>query len=152
MNIIQLLIILVRLSMFVVLAGYSQPINPDDNDPQRSVLIEPFNLVDNIYYVGATVHHSSYLLTSSEGHILVDATYERFVPTIIENIEKLGFNPSDIKLIVSNHAHPDHVEGLSAMREYTGASTIATAADAEVIESPKANPKPRVKDETKKDK
>lgn len=141
MNLNQFLIIFVRLSMCVVLAGYSQvwaqglPINPDDDDPQRNVLIEPFNIVDNIYYVGATVHHSSYLMTSSEGHILIDATYERFVPTIIENIEKLGFNSSDIKLIVSNHAHPDHVEGLSAMSEYTGASTIATAPDAEVIES-----------------
>ena len=111
------------------------PVNPDDSDPQRTEPIEPFRIIDNIYYVGATIHNSAYLITSTEGHILLDATYERFVPTIIQNIEKLGFNPDDIKVILSNHAHPDHVEGLAEMRELTGATTMATAPDAEVIES-----------------
>ncbi|NNE39261.1 MAG: MBL fold metallo-hydrolase, partial [Gammaproteobacteria bacterium] len=89
------------------LSAQGLPINPVDEDPQRNDLIEPFRMVDNIYYIGATVHHSAYLLVSDEGHILVDATYERFVPNIIQNIETLGFDPRDIKVIVSNHAHPD---------------------------------------------
>ncbi len=130
--------ILINLIFFI---NYQQsvaqglPINPADEDPQRHVLIEPFRIVDNIYYVGATVNHSAYLLVSDAGHVLVDATYERLVPNIIQNIKKLGFNPRDIQVIVSNHAHPDHVEGLAEMREYTGATTVASALDAEVIES-----------------
>jgi metallo-beta-lactamase class B len=111
------------------------PINPGDDDPQRTEFIEPFHMIDNIYYVGPTIHNSSYLFTSDEGHILIDATYDRFVTAIINNIEKLGFRTEDIKVILSNHAHPDHVEGLAAMREFTGATTMATAPDAEVIES-----------------
>ena len=111
------------------------PLNPGDDDPQRTEYIEPFRIIDNIYYVGPTIQNSSYLFTSDEGHILIDATYERFVPDIINSIEKLGFNAEDIKVILSNHAHPDHVEGLAAMREITGAITMATAPDAEVIES-----------------
>jgi metallo-beta-lactamase class B len=122
-------------SGFLQVAAQGLPINPDDNDPQRTEPIEPFRIIDNVYYVGATVHHSAYLFTSPEGHILLDATYERFVLTIIKNVEKLGFNANDIKVILSNHAHPDHVEGLASMREYTGATTVATAPDAEVIVS-----------------
>ena len=117
------------------LSAQQLPVNPDDNDPQRTEFIEPFRIIDNIYYVGSTIHNSAYLFTSADGHILLDATYERFVPTIIKNIEKLGFNVNDIQVILSNHAHPDHVEGLAEMRELTGATTLATAPDAEVIES-----------------
>ena len=111
------------------------PVNPDNNDPQRTEPIEPFRIIDNIYFVGPTIHATSYLFTSPDGHILVDATYEKFVPTIIKNIEKLGFKAEDIKVLLSTEAHPDHVDGLTAMKEITGATIMATAPDAVVIES-----------------
>ncbi len=109
--------------------------SPPADDPQRTELAEPFEIIDGVYFVGARIHLPSYLFTSAEGHILMDTAYEENVSEIIGNIEKLGFDPDDVKILLSTHAHHDHVGGHSSMREITGAMTLASAADADVIES-----------------
>lgn len=111
------------------------PVSPGDNHPDRTEVIEPFRIVDNIYFVGDHVHNPSYLLTGSKGHIIIDTAYNETVPAILRNVEKLGFNPKDIKLILGTHAHADHVGGHSLMQEMTGASIVASAADVAVIET-----------------
>lgn len=110
-------------------------VSPADDDPQRTEPVEPFEIIDGVYFVGARIHLPSYLLTSSDGHILLDTTFDEYVSEIVQNIEELGFDPDDVKLLLSSHAHHDHVGGHANMREITGATTIASAADAEVIES-----------------
>jgi metallo-beta-lactamase class B len=108
---------------------------PGRNSPERTDPIEPFHIIDNVYYVGKTSHNPSFLFTSDEGHILIDTTYEEFVPDIQANIEKLGFNIHDVKIILSSHAHHDHVGGHAKMKEITGATLLSSEADAEVIET-----------------
>ncbi len=110
-------------------------VSPARDDPQRTELAEPFEIIDGIYFVGGRIHLPSYLFTTSEGHILLDTAFDENVPEIVANIKKLGFDPEDVKLLLSSHAHHDHVGGHSNMREITGATTIASAADADVIES-----------------
>ena len=110
-------------------------VSPARDDPQRTELAEPFEIIDGIYFVGGRIHLPSYLFTTPEGHILLDTAFDENVPEIIANIRKLGFDPEDVKLLLSSHAHHDHVGGHSNMREITGATTIASAADADVIES-----------------
>jgi metallo-beta-lactamase class B len=78
---------------------------------------------------------SSYLITTPEGHILIDTGFEETVPLILRGVEQLGFKPADIKFILSSHAHIDHVGGHARMKELTGARVVASAADAEVLES-----------------
>jgi metallo-beta-lactamase class B len=51
---------------------------------------EPFKVIDNIYYVG-TDGLASYLITSPQGHILVDTAMPEAAPQIKGSIEKLGF-------------------------------------------------------------
>jgi len=97
--------------------------------------IDPFHIIDNVYFVGTTAHSPAYLFTTADGHILIDSTDETKVPGIVENIKALGFSVSDIKLLLSTHAHSDHVGGHAMMKELTGATMLATEADAEVIES-----------------
>jgi metallo-beta-lactamase class B len=94
----------------------------------------PRHLVGNIYYVGA-IGVSSYLITTPEGHILLDTGFEDTVPIILRGVEQLGFKPGDIKIILSSHAHIDHVGGHAAMQRATGARIVASAADARVLES-----------------
>jgi len=108
---------------------------PADDDPERTERVEPFKIIGNLYFVGSRLHYPAYLITGTEGHVLIDTTYEEMVPDIVENINKLGFKIDDVKYLLSSHAHHDHVGGHSAMREITGAVTMATAADAAVIES-----------------
>ena len=96
--------------------------------------VPPRHLVDNLYYVGAA-GVSSYLITTPEGHILIDTGFEETTPLILHGVEQLGFKPADIKFILSSHAHIDHVGGHALMKKLTGARVIASAADAAVMES-----------------
>ena len=73
--------------------------------------VPPHRIADNLYYVGAK-GLSTYLVTSPGGHILINASFERTVPIIRGNVEKLGFKLSDVKIILSSHAHDDHVNHL----------------------------------------
>jgi metallo-beta-lactamase class B len=109
--------------------------SPAEDDPQRTELIEPFKIVDNIYSVGAVVHYPSFLITSSQGHIIIDTSLDEFVPAIASNIKKLGFNVEDVKYLLTTQSHIDHVGGHAQMQEITGATTMATAPDADVMES-----------------
>ena len=72
----------------------------------------PHRVIGNIYYVG-TRTLSSFLITTPQGHILIDSTYERNVPTIQKSVADLGFTFADVKILLGNHAHGDHQEGES---------------------------------------
>lgn len=94
--------------------------------------IKPFRLIGNIYYVGLS-NNTSFLITTPQGHILIDPTIEPAVPEIRKNIEQLGFKMKDIKIILQAHAHVDHVGGLAEMKELTGAKVLVMEQDAEVL-------------------
>lgn len=96
--------------------------------------IKPFRLIGNIHYVGAS-GVSSFLITTPEGHILIDTGFETTVPRIRENVAKLGFKLTDIKIILSSHAHTDHVGGHAAMQKLTGAKIFMSEADAALLAS-----------------
>ncbi len=96
--------------------------------------VPPRHLVDNIYYVGA-IGVSSYLITTPAGHILLDTGFADTVPIIQRGVEQLGFKLTDIKIILSSHAHIDHTGGHALMKKLTGAQVMASAGDARVLES-----------------
>ena len=85
-----------------------------------------FRLFGNTYFVG-TRGLSALLLTSSAGHVLIDAGLPDTPPLIAANIRALGFRVEDIKLIVSSHTHYDHVGGVSWMQRASGATVAASA-------------------------
>jgi len=124
---------MIRLALAVVfvapklLAG--QVGTPDWTNPR-----EPFQIADDLYYVG-TEGLSSFLFTSDEGHILIDAPLDENVPAIVENIRSLGFDPTDIRIQLASHAHLDHVGGLAAMERITGADLVISEPDAPYVEA-----------------
>jgi len=97
---------------------------------------EAFRLVGNIYYVGAK-NIASYLITTPQGHILVDTGTTEMTPVITANVERLGFKLRDIKIMLSSHAHFDHIGGHAAMKKLTGARVMAIRQDAEALEAGK---------------
>ena len=97
---------------------------------------EPFRLIGNIHYVGAK-NIASYLITTPQGHILVDTGTKEMTPVITASVQKLGFNLRDIKIMLSSHAHFDHVGGHAAMKKATGAQVMAIRQDAEALEAGK---------------
>ena len=75
---------------------------------RQAVPLEPFRVVGNIYFVGST-NIGIYLIATPEGHILVDSGVNEMSTTIRDSVEKLGFRMSDIKIMLSSHAHFDHL-------------------------------------------
>jgi metallo-beta-lactamase class B len=97
---------------------------------------EPFRLIGNIHYVGAK-NIASYLITTPQGHILIDTGTTEMTPVITGNVEKLGFKLRDIKIMLSSHAHFDHIGGHAAMKKLTGARVMAIRQDADALEAGK---------------
>ena len=54
-------------------------------------------------------------------------------------MEKLGFDVQDIKIMISSHAHFDHVQGHRLMQELTGAQVVALGGDAAALEAGQDN-------------
>ena len=116
-------------------ATESQPERPRRqlyNPPYSNEPVEPFRIIDNVYYVGRE-NYSSFLITTPEGHFLLDTMVEETVPNLSENIEKLGFDLQDIRFILQAHAHRDHVAGIAKMKELTGAQVLVMAQDEAVL-------------------
>jgi metallo-beta-lactamase class B len=111
----KLKMLVVVLALFPV-GAFSQPAGWNDPFPAHRVM-------DNVYFVG-TKELASFLITTPQGHILMNSNYESSVPVIRGSVEKLGFKFSDIKILISGHAHPDHVEGDALVKELTGAQVV----------------------------
>ncbi|RPH63417.1 MAG: subclass B3 metallo-beta-lactamase [Acidobacteria bacterium] len=99
-----------------------------------SQAVDAYQVIGNIYYVGAT-DISSHVISTPAGLILLDTGSAQMLPVIRANVEKLGFRVQDIKIILSSHAHWDHVEGHAAMQALTGAEVMAVGEDATAIAS-----------------
>jgi metallo-beta-lactamase class B len=94
---------------------------------------EPFRMLGNIHYVG-TNGLAIYLITSPQGHILIDTALPDATPQIKSSIEKLGFKVADIKYMLNTHAHFDHTGGFAELKKETGAQMIAGAGDRPLLE------------------
>ncbi len=102
--------------------------------PAWSKPFKPYRVVGNVYYVGSE-GLSSYLITSSEGHILLDAGMSADGAKLVErNIVSLGFKLSDVKILLNTHAHFDHAGGLAQMKADTGAKLYASSQDKPALE------------------
>ena len=78
--------------------------------------VPPFKAFDNLYYVGPGFV-SVWLLTTSEGGILIDAAQEPYVDHIVDSIKKVGFDLKNIKYILLTHGHLDHFGGVARIQE-----------------------------------
>lgn len=86
----------------------------------------------NTYYVGSR-DLATYLITTPEGHFLINSGFEETVPLIRGAVESLGFKLTDVKYLLASHAHDDHVAGHAKLRELTRAKVLVMAGDDTVI-------------------
>jgi metallo-beta-lactamase class B len=94
----------------------------------------PFRIAGNLYYVGSK-GLANYLITTSQGHVLINSDLEANVPLIRASVEKLGFKFTDIKILLISHAHWDHSAGSATIKALTGAKHMVMDADVSVVES-----------------
>jgi len=93
---------------------------------------DPVKIAGPVYFVG-TKGLGSYLITTREGHILLNTGMPSSGPMIVESIKKLGFKPTDIKLIINGHAHVDHAGAFAYIKRLTGAKVAIMREDVQAI-------------------
>lgn len=103
------------------------------NDPAA-----PRHIYGNVWYVG-TCGITALLVTSDSGHVLIDAATEQAAPQIAANIKTLGFQITDVKLMLATHAHLDHAGGFAALQRESGATVVSRGLDAAAIERGKGD-------------
>jgi metallo-beta-lactamase class B len=136
---ITLRVMMLLLSTVLSLTAHAQQSSgsaavTDRNGPLHGqYYVKPFKMIGNIYFVGFS-NNAAYLITTPDGHFLIDAIYEDINSQQQKNIEDLGFKIKDIKYLLNAHAHSDHVNGLADMKKRTGATVVAMAEDVPVLE------------------
>lgn len=109
-------------------AGRGAPAPPPTPD-RATWYAPPFKVFDNLYWLG-TRQHSSWVLQTSAGLIVIDTNFAWATgPEIIEGMNTLGLNPSDIKYVVISHAHGDHDQGAAELQKRYGAQVVMGAPD-----------------------
>lgn len=116
----------------VILALVMVPLLRSVAKRNRSVPDEPFRIAGNLYYVGHA-GMTAFLVTGPEGHVLIDGGYPEHGPMIIQSIAKLGFDITDVEVLLNSHAHSDHAGGLRDLQEASGAELWVSEGDAEVM-------------------
>nr|AIA15048.1 SubclassB3_beta_lactamase [uncultured bacterium] len=95
---------------------------------------EPLHIAGPINFVG-TQGLGVYLITTPAGHILLGGGMPGSAATIETSIRKLGYKPEDIKILLSNHAHFDHVGTLADLKKLTRATVAAMDRDVDLLAS-----------------
>ena len=103
-------------------------------DPAWTAPQTPYRVIGDVYYVGSK-DLASFLITTPQGHILINSNLASSVPMIRRNVEALGFRFSDIKILLISHAHFDHAAGSGEIKRLTHARYMVMDADVPVVES-----------------
>jgi metallo-beta-lactamase class B len=93
----------------------------------------PLKIFGNTWFVG-TCGISSILVTSDQGHILIDGGIADDAPLIEANIRQLGFRVEDVRYILNSHEHYDHAGGIARLQHDSGASVLARKPAAVALE------------------
>jgi metallo-beta-lactamase class B len=104
------------------------------NNADWTTPIDPFRIIDNLYYVGSR-DLASYLIVTPAGDILINSNLESSVPQIRHSVEQLGFKFTDIHILLISHSHFDHDAGSAEILRQTGARYLVMDGDVPVVES-----------------
>lgn len=124
-----LIISFILIALTLALVTARTPVQDDYTVP-----FPAFRIVDNLYYVGSK-GSACYLVTTPQGHILINSNVEAGVPLLRTSVESLGLKFSDIKILLISHAHWDHNAGAATIKKLTGAKYMVMEGDVPVVES-----------------
>jgi len=94
--------------------------------------VEPFQIADNLYYVGdkqVCIH----LIDTGDGLILLDSGFPCATYLLIESIWRAGFDPKNVKWILHTHGHFDHFGAAEAFRTLYGTKSAISRVDARAL-------------------
>jgi metallo-beta-lactamase class B len=94
----------------------------------------PVRIHANTYLVGSC-GISSILIVGDQGDVLIDGGTEQDADLIAANVQDLGFRMRDVRFILMTHEHPDHIGGIARLQRLSGATIVASAPAAKVLQS-----------------
>lgn len=115
-------------------AGSPSPSAPAFDTSAWTRAAEAFRVIGPVHYVG-TEDLGVFLVTSAKGHVLVDGALGESATLIERSIRSLGFDPKDIKAIVTTQAHCDHVGSMAYFKRASGGQVVAMEGDVELLRS-----------------
>lgn len=121
-------------SLFTLLFSLAQGIPASLLRPEYVEPHAPFTIAGNLHFVGSR-GLGVFLITTSQGHILIDSGTEGTAEIVLANIRTLGYKPEDVKILLDGHTHFDHVAGHAIIVNATHAAVWAMEGDADVLES-----------------
>ncbi len=123
------------LALRLLLVLFSIPaISHASTDPTWTTPIAPFQIADNLYYVGSQ-DLASYLVVTPKGNILINANLASSPPQIRASVEKLGFRWQDSKILLNSQAHFDHMAGAAEVIRETHAKNMVMDGDVNIAET-----------------
>ena len=114
------IVTLVMIAPMAVFGDSRMPNMTSDNG-----YVEPFQMFDNVYYVGDK-WVSSYVVETSTGLVIIDTLdfpYSQWIPV---NLKKLGLNNKSVTHIIVTHGHSDHVGGAEFLQALYGSKVVIT--------------------------
>ncbi|MDZ7626849.1 MAG: metallo-beta-lactamase [Parvularculaceae bacterium] len=102
-------------------------------NPSWAEPFAPFEIAEGVYYVG-TRGLSSFLVTTPDGHFLIDGGLPENARLIAASINTLGFKIKDVKYLLNSHAHVDHSGGLARLKRLSGATMVSSEGDRSALE------------------
>jgi metallo-beta-lactamase class B len=124
------LVVLVALGVLVV--GVLYPMWREAVDRNRDARADPHHIAGDLYFVGAP-DVASFLLLGSTGHVLIGSGYEGTAHKIIDNINQLGFDIKDVRILLASDPHIDEAGGFAGLQQASGAELWTSDDNAEVI-------------------
>lgn len=122
-----------RLFCLLLAAFLPLAVAADDN-PDWTTPVKPFQIADNLYYVGSR-DLAAFLVTTPQGNILINANLPSSPPLIRRSVEQLGFRWADTKILLEGQAHFDHMGGAAEILRETRAKNFVMDGDASVSET-----------------
>ena len=106
--------------------------------------VEPFQVFDNLYFVGIKAV-ASYVIETNDGLILIDTLdgFEGFTDQLLANIRTVGLDPLDIRYVFILQAHRDHYGGARELQAEIDAIFGSAEEDWQVIYSDLGDQAPR---------
>jgi metallo-beta-lactamase class B len=106
---------------------------------------EPFQIFDNLYFVGIG-EVGSYVISTSEGLILIDTLWDidGYTDYLLGQIRRVGLDPMDIEYVLILQGHRDHYGGARALQEIIDAQFGTAEEDRKLMQADFGDYAPRI--------
>jgi metallo-beta-lactamase class B len=126
------LALVLLLGLAILVGGVLYPMWRAAVDRNQDARADPHHIAGGLYFVGAP-DVASFLLIGPEGHVLIDGGSAGTAHKIIDNIEQLGFDIKDVRILLASDPHIDTAGGLAGLQQASGAELWASDDNADVI-------------------